>query len=81
MSLCFSLIFYSSALVKDSMNITPRHRYIQGDLDDSIPVWASKLRAQKQHFLVQYILSSIHTDKSFVNMQGLHRLKKCTILC
>ena len=38
------------------------HRRIQRDLEAHIPVWPPKLGAQKS-FLVQYILSSIHSDK------------------
>ena len=38
------------------------HRRIQIDLEAGIPVWASKPGAQKS-FLVNYILSSIYSDK------------------
>ena len=38
------------------------HRCIQRDLEVSIPVWVLKLGSQKS-FLVQYILSSIDSDK------------------
>ena len=38
------------------------HKHIQRDLEASIPNWALKLSAQKS-FLVQYILSSIYSDK------------------
>ena len=55
------------------------HGRIQRDLEAGIPVWAPKLAAQKS-FLVQYVLSSIHKDKEFLNTQGLHRLKKRTIV-
>ena len=38
------------------------HRRIQIDLEAGIPVWESKPGAQKS-FLVNYILSSIYSDK------------------
>ena len=38
------------------------HTCIQRDLEAGIQVWVPKLCAQKS-FLVQYILSSIHSDK------------------
>ena len=50
------------------------------NFEAGIPVWVPKLGAQKS-FLVQYILSSIRSDKYFVNKQDLHELKKCTIAC
>ena len=39
------------------------HRRIQRDLEAGIPVWAPKFGAQKD-FLVQYFLSSIHSNKN-----------------
>ena len=54
-----------------------RHRRFQSDLEAGIPVWAPKLGARKS-FLVQYILSSVHSGKYFVDTQGLHMLKKRT---
>ena len=41
---------------------TYQHILIQRDLKAGIPVWESKLGAPK-NFLVQYILSGIHSDK------------------
>ena len=38
------------------------HKCIQRDLEAGIPVWAPKIGAQKG-FLVQHILSSIHSGK------------------
>ena len=60
-------------------NVSSTQRRIQRDLEVGIPVWAPKLGAQKS-FLVHYISSSIHGDKLFVNTQGLHWLKKRTIV-
>ena len=51
------------------------HRCIQMGLKAGVSVCAPKLSAQKS-FLGQYILSSTHSDKYFVNIQGLHGLKK-----
>ena len=51
----FSILYYKSF-------ITFSNRRIQRDLEAAIPVWAPKLGAQER-FLVQYILSSIHSDK------------------
>ena len=56
------------------------HRRIQRDLEASIPIWVPKLSDQKS-FLVQYILSSIHSDQQLVNTQGFHGLNKPTIIC
>ena len=41
---------------------TYQHILIQRDLKAGTPVWESKLGAPK-NFLVQYILSGIHSDK------------------
>ena len=54
-----TIVFYCNAKHSD---ILRGHRSIQSDLEAGIMVCAPKLGAQKS-FLVQYILSSIHSDK------------------
>ena len=54
-------------------------RGIRSDLEAGILVWAPEPCAQKS-FLVQYILSIIHSDNRFVIAKGFDELKKGAIV-
>ena len=81
----FSIVrFLGSGILKKNLRFHSSccicYKCIQRDLEAGIPVWVPKLGTQKS-FLVRYTLSSIHSDKSFANTQGLHGLKKHMTVC